>query len=108
LSPSSQKIREDNIKDLKEWRKTSLNTLRVFDQNQGMHAILVDKAMLERDPAFEKSLLNKAKKQQDLVVMSYDSEGTTKVLYEPKIMLLSGCLLARAWAALIATSLLPF
>jgi hypothetical protein len=33
-----------------------------------MHAILVDKAMLERDPAFEKSLLNKAKKQQDLVV----------------------------------------
>jgi hypothetical protein len=30
------------------------------------------------------SLLNKAKKQQDLVVMSYDSEGTTKVLYEPK------------------------
>ncbi|VVH62213.1 hypothetical protein BSPWISOX_1455, partial [uncultured Gammaproteobacteria bacterium] len=84
LSPSSQKIREDNIKDLKEWRKTSLNTLRVFDQNQGMHAILVDKAMLERDPAFEKSLLNKAKKQQDLVVMSYDSEGTTKVLYEPK------------------------
>jgi hypothetical protein len=36
-----------------------------------MHAILVDKAMLERDPAFEKSLLNKAKKQQDLVVMSY-------------------------------------
>jgi hypothetical protein len=53
LSPSSQKIREDNIKDLKEWRKTSLNTLRVFDQNQGMHAILVDKAMLERDPAFE-------------------------------------------------------
>jgi hypothetical protein len=41
-----------HIKDLKEWRKTSLNTLRVFDQNQGMHAILVDKAMLERDPAF--------------------------------------------------------
>jgi phosphoketolase len=24
------------------------------------------------------------KKQQDLVVVSYDSEGTTKVLYEPK------------------------
>jgi hypothetical protein len=33
--------------------------------------------MLESDPAFEKSLLNKAKKQQDLVVMSYDSDGTT-------------------------------
>jgi hypothetical protein len=40
-------------------------------------------AMLESDSAFEKSLLNKAKKQQDLVVMSYDSDGTTKVLYEP-------------------------
>jgi hypothetical protein len=26
----------------------------------------------------------KAQKQQDLVVMGYDSEGTTKVLYEPK------------------------
>jgi hypothetical protein len=39
-----------------------------------MHAIFVDKAMLESDSAFEKSLLNKAKKQQDLVVMSYDSE----------------------------------
>jgi hypothetical protein len=30
------------------------------------------------------SLLEKAQKQQDLVVMSYDSKGTTKVLYEPK------------------------
>jgi hypothetical protein len=35
-----------------------------------MHAILVDKTMLESDPAFEKSLLNKAKKQQDLIAMS--------------------------------------
>jgi transketolase C-terminal domain/subunit len=40
--------------------------------------------MLENDPEFEKSLLNKAQKQQDLVVMSYDSDNTTKVLYEPK------------------------
>jgi uncharacterized protein (AIM24 family) len=39
---------------------------------------------LLRDPEFEKSLLNKAQKQQDLVVMNYDTEGTTKVLYEPK------------------------
>jgi hypothetical protein len=30
------------------------------------------------------SLLDKAQKQQDLVVMSYDSKGTTKALYEPK------------------------
>jgi uncharacterized protein (AIM24 family) len=48
------------------------------------HAIFVSKEMLERDPEFEKSLLNKAQKQQDLVVMNYDAEGTTKVLYEPK------------------------
>jgi hypothetical protein len=41
--------------------------------------------MLERDPEFEKSLLNKAQKQQDLVVMNYDAEGTTKVLYEHHI-----------------------
>jgi hypothetical protein len=40
--------------------------------------------MLDRDPEFEESLLDKAQKQQDLVVMGYDSEGTTKVLYEPK------------------------
>jgi hypothetical protein len=40
--------------------------------------------MLDRDPEFEESLLEKAQKQQDLVVMGYDSEGTTKVLYEPK------------------------
>jgi hypothetical protein len=31
--------------------------------------------MLERDPEFEKSLLNKAQKQQDLVVMNYDLGG---------------------------------
>jgi hypothetical protein len=37
--------------------------------------------------------------------------GGKKMIYQWKkrtIMLLSGCLLARAWAALIATSLLPF
>jgi hypothetical protein len=33
--------------------------------------------MLDRDPEFEESLLDKAQKQQDLVVMGYDSEGTT-------------------------------
>jgi hypothetical protein len=45
--------------------------LKEFDQNQGMHAIFVSKKMLEGDPKFEKSLLEKAQKQQDLVVMSY-------------------------------------
>jgi hypothetical protein len=35
--------------------------------------------LLERDPEFEKSLLNKAQKQQDLVVMNYDAEGTTAI-----------------------------
>jgi transketolase C-terminal domain/subunit len=46
-----------------------------------MHAIFVSKEMLDRDPEFEESLLEKAQKQQDLVVMSYDSEGTTKVIF---------------------------
>jgi hypothetical protein len=46
-------------------------------QNKGVHAIFVSKEMLENDPEFEKSLLNKAQKQQDLVVMSYDSDNTT-------------------------------
>jgi transketolase C-terminal domain/subunit len=45
-----------------------------------MHAIFVSKEMLDCDSEFEESLLEKAQKQQDLVVMSYDSEGTTKVL----------------------------
>jgi transketolase C-terminal domain/subunit len=36
--------------------------------------------MLDCDSEFEESLLEKAQKQQDLVVMSYDSEGTTKVV----------------------------
>jgi hypothetical protein len=40
-----------------------------------MHAIFVSKEMLDRDPEFEESLLEKAQKQQDLVVMSYDSEN---------------------------------
>jgi hypothetical protein len=51
-----------------------------------VHAIFVSKKMLEGDPKFEKSLLEKAQKQQDLVVMSYDSKGTTKVLYECSIL----------------------
>jgi hypothetical protein len=32
-----------------------------------MHAIFVSKEMLDRDPEFEESLLDKAQKQQDLV-----------------------------------------
>jgi hypothetical protein len=62
------------------WR----NIIFPFDQNKGVHAIFVSKKMLERDPEFEKSLLEKAKKQQDLVVMSYGSNKKTQVLYEPK------------------------
>jgi hypothetical protein len=73
-----------SIEGLRGWRDASLNVLKTFNQNKGMHAIFVSKEMLERDPEFEKSLLNKAQKQQDLVVMNYDAEGTTKVLYEPK------------------------
>jgi hypothetical protein len=93
-----------SIEGLRGWRDASLNVLKTFNQNKGMHAIFVSKEMLERDPEFEKSLLNKAQKQQDLVV------GVIKLPSASKrtIILLSGCLLARAWAALTATSLLPF
>ncbi|WP_143243121.1 C80 family cysteine peptidase, partial [Bathymodiolus azoricus thioautotrophic gill symbiont] len=84
LSCYSQVDRKENIENLLKWRDESLSTLKEFDQNKGMHAIFVSKKMLEGDPKFEKSLLDKAQKQQDLVVMSYDSDGTTKVLYEPK------------------------
>jgi hypothetical protein len=70
---------------LQEWRDTSLKILKEFDQNQGMHAIFVSKKMLEDDPKFEQSLLEKARKQQDLVIMSYDlTNKTSEVLYKPK------------------------
>ncbi|SSC11123.1 hypothetical protein BPUTEOSOX_950, partial [thiotrophic endosymbiont of Bathymodiolus puteoserpentis (Logatchev)] len=82
--PGSQQFRMKSINGLRRWRDASLNVLKTFNQNKGVHAIFVSKEMLERDPEFEKSLLDKAQKQQDLVVMNYDAEGTTKVLYEPK------------------------
>jgi hypothetical protein len=47
----------NNIEDLVAWRATLLNTLKNFDRNQGMHAIFVDKAMLESDSAFEKKYI---------------------------------------------------
>ncbi|CAC9592032.1 hypothetical protein, partial [uncultured Gammaproteobacteria bacterium] len=84
MHDSLQKFRTEGIRDLRKWRNTSINVLKAFNQNEGVHAILVSKEMLDRDPEFEESLLDKAQKQQDLVVMGYDSEGTTKVLYEPK------------------------
>ncbi|VVH54836.1 hypothetical protein BSPCLSOX_345, partial [uncultured Gammaproteobacteria bacterium] len=71
LSDFSQNERENSIENLQEWRDTSLNTLKEFNQNKGMHAIFVSKEMLDRDPEFEESLLDKAQKQQDLVVMGY-------------------------------------
>jgi hypothetical protein len=37
----------------------------------GMHAIFVSKEMLDRDPEFEESLLDKAQKQQDLVTENH-------------------------------------
>jgi hypothetical protein len=60
LSGYSQEERKENIKGLLEWRDTSLSVLKAFDQNKGVHAIFVSKKMLERDPEFEKSLLEKA------------------------------------------------
>jgi hypothetical protein len=67
-SDFSQEEREYHIEHLQRWRDTSLKILKEFDQNQGMHAIFVSKKMLEDDPKFEQSLLDKAQKQQDLVV----------------------------------------
>jgi hypothetical protein len=45
------------FKNLQEWRDTSLNTLKEFNQNKGMHAIFVSKEMLDCDSEFEESLL---------------------------------------------------
>jgi hypothetical protein len=64
-SDFSQEEREYHIEHLQRWRDTSLKILKEFDQNQGMHAIFVSKKMLEDDPKFEQSLLDKAQKQQD-------------------------------------------
>jgi hypothetical protein len=84
LSYFSQEEREENIENLREWRDTSLSVLEEFNQNKGMNAIFVSKEMLGDDPKFEQSLLEKARKQQDLIIMSYDlAKDTTQVLYEP-------------------------
>ncbi|CAB5507190.1 hypothetical protein AZO1586R_2278, partial [Bathymodiolus azoricus thioautotrophic gill symbiont] len=71
MHDSLQKFRTEGIRDLRKWRNTSINVLKAFNQNKGVHAIFVSKEMLERDPEFEESLLDKAQKQQDLVVMGY-------------------------------------
>jgi uncharacterized protein YneF (UPF0154 family) len=84
LSNFLQQVRKDNIEDLEKLRDKSLGTLKKFDQNKGMHAILISENVLKQDPEFEKDLLNKAKKQKDLVIMSCSSDSTIKVLYEPK------------------------
>jgi hypothetical protein len=54
LSLFSQQSREYNIESLEYCRETSLNTLKEFDQNKGMHAIFVDNNMLEEDSEFKK------------------------------------------------------
>ncbi|WP_139682241.1 C80 family cysteine peptidase, partial [thiotrophic endosymbiont of Bathymodiolus puteoserpentis (Logatchev)] len=83
-SDSSLNDRADNIENLQEWKDISLKILKEFDQNKGINAIFVSKEMLGDDPKFEQSLLEKARKQQDLIIMSYDlAKDTTQVLYEP-------------------------
>jgi hypothetical protein len=61
---NDKKFRTKSIRDLKKWRNPSLNVLKAFNQNKGVHAIFVSKEMLDRDPEFEESLLDKAQKQQ--------------------------------------------
>jgi hypothetical protein len=58
MHDSLQKFRTEGIRDLRKWRNTSINVLKAFNQNKGVHAIFVSKEMLERDPKFEKSLLD--------------------------------------------------
>jgi hypothetical protein len=59
--PSSQQFRMKSIKGLKRWRDASLNVLKTFNQNKGVHAILVSKEMLDRDPEFEEGKIKKNK-----------------------------------------------
>jgi hypothetical protein len=75
LSNFLQQVRKDNIEDLEKLRDKSLGTLKKFDQNKGMHAILISENVLKQDPEFEKDLLNKAKKQKDIVIMSCSSDS---------------------------------
>jgi accessory colonization factor AcfC len=49
-----------------------------------MHAIHIRENVIKQEPEYKKDLLNKAKKQKDLVIMSCSSDSTIKVLYEPK------------------------
>jgi predicted TIM-barrel fold metal-dependent hydrolase len=50
-----------------------------------MHAIFVSTEMLDRDTEFEERLLDKAQKQQDLVVMSYDNSDDGGLVFNGSI-----------------------
>ncbi|MBA5249988.1 MAG: hypothetical protein FE834_10775, partial [Gammaproteobacteria bacterium] len=82
--PDNQETRVKNIVNLENFSEISASILKEFDQGKNMRAVFVDQEMLEKDPEFEKKLLDKAKKQQDLVVVSYDSDKASKILFEPK------------------------
>ncbi|MBA5249084.1 MAG: hypothetical protein FE834_06065, partial [Gammaproteobacteria bacterium] len=82
--PKNQTTRVENLENLENFREISASILKEFDQGKNMRAVFVNKEILEKDPEFEKKLIDKAKKQQDLVIVSYDSDNVSKILYEPK------------------------
>ncbi|CAB5493969.1 hypothetical protein THERMOS_25, partial [Bathymodiolus thermophilus thioautotrophic gill symbiont] len=85
-SPGHQNVRRMNVIGLKELNKKATIFLEKFNKNNRMHAIFVDEASLKKDPKLKDKLINKAKKQQDLTIISYNLKSAlagTTVLYQP-------------------------
>ncbi|CAB5497277.1 hypothetical protein THERMOT_665, partial [Bathymodiolus thermophilus thioautotrophic gill symbiont] len=81
-----QGMREANVRGLKMLSEKATLFLRGFNENNRMHAIFVDDTLLKKDPKLKEKLINKAKKQQDLAVFSYNIEGKFVkpiMLYQP-------------------------
>ncbi|WP_202753113.1 C80 family cysteine peptidase, partial [Bathymodiolus thermophilus thioautotrophic gill symbiont] len=82
-SPANQIARSMNMKELKKLNEKATLFLGKFNESNRMHAIFVDEALLKKDPNLEEKLINKAKKQQDLAIFSYNFEG---MLVEPTLL----------------------
>ncbi|CAB5499794.1 C80 family cysteine peptidase, partial [Bathymodiolus thermophilus thioautotrophic gill symbiont] len=82
-SPANQIARSMNMKELKKLIEKATLFLGKFNESNRMHAIFVDEALLKKDPNLEEKLINKAKKQQDLAIFSYNFEG---MLVEPTLL----------------------
>ncbi|MBA5249218.1 MAG: hypothetical protein FE834_06775, partial [Gammaproteobacteria bacterium] len=84
MSEFRQTIRTENMSGLKELGEHASSVLKKFDRNKGVHAIFVDEKMLQENPNLKEELLNKAKKQQDLSIISYDSNDKITILHQPE------------------------